>query len=204
MNLHPEEAEGIILGKADHGEHYQRLTLFTPQEGLVYCLYRLPKTKQATRPDLFDLIEPQLQASRKGSGIFLQGFRLLHRHQGLAENYNRLREATRFAVLLSRNLTHFEDLPEAWALSRKVLTAMESSRFPSVCYLKGLYLFVRMEGYPIREHWFELLSVRHQNIAGALLQSPLDALEAEPPETESIVNHLHIWLTEHTPITPPE
>lgn len=204
MNPNPEEPEAIVLGKSDHGEHYERLTLFTPGDGLVYCLHRLSKSNPSHRPDLFDLIEPQLQTSRTGGGIFLQGFRLIHRHQGLAGNYHRLREATRFAVLLSRNLTHLEDLPNAWALARKVFSAMENTRFPAVCYLKGLYLFVRMEGYPLREHWFGLLPPAQRKIAAEVLQAPLEALEAEPPEIPPIINNLHQWLAAHTPITPPE
>ncbi|MGC6454929.1 MAG: hypothetical protein ACON39_03670 [Coraliomargaritaceae bacterium] len=202
----PEPA--LILKTAPTGESFVTLSALSAERGLFYCLQRYSKSaqKNGTRADLFDTAELQLQAARNGNGtLFINDYRLQQKREKIGHSYPCLLHASNYAALLVRNATHMPDTAALFDLAERTLDAFDSEKAPQIVFLKGLYLLLLTEGFPVREDWLPRLDPKQFPIAQELIQKP------SPPKPttnqieacDHITEHLCNWLRRETDIVLP-
>ena len=193
--------EGVVLHKTPSGEHFWRYTLCTPQHGKLICLQRdSSKKKGQVLPDLFDIGVFEIEVPIQGKATFIREYFLQHRLSSIGSSYERLKAAARFATIIGNNLQHIELLPNIYSLCCKTLLAFASAPYPAAALLKGLYVFARDEGYPVKEDWYPQLPYKLQSIAASILNTPLAELALDPGSMGHILEHLINWLHTHTDI----
>ncbi len=211
------EAEALVLDRVDAGEHHVRLTLLTPAPGLVVAMFRPARggksgarakgqTAGSARPDVFDhaavLLHSPKAGAAHGSVYFIQEYKVLQRHAGLARSYEALEAAAGLAKLIMRNSVHFESCQEVFKLCRQALGALEAGAPPEVVRFKALFLLARAEGYPAREQWLPTLAAEDRELAQSLLRRPVAETVDLPAESLARVSRLRVgcerWLAEHT------
>ncbi len=198
------ETQAIILHKENSNENFIRFDLFCPNKGKLCCLSRLTKKNLTnSHPDLFDLITLQLSPAKQGNLLFLKDFQINRRHSGIPKNYSAFYYACQWTKVLLLNLSYIEHPRPLFLLTEKALHAFELSINPESAYLKTLYLFTRQEGYPIKEHWLINLPDNLLNTAISVLQSPLNLQTLPSDVVEKLIDHLHLWITQHTNILLP-
>lgn len=198
------ESTVIILNKENSGENFLRLELFSPINGKISCLNHIStKTRNNPLPDLFDIVNIHLSSPRQGTIFFLKAFHPLLHHQNISKNYSTFYYACNWIKILSMNLIHIDNLQHLFALTKKTLNAFNLSSQPHAIYFKALYLFVRHEGYPIKEDWLIHLSCALFNNALSILKNPLDAQNIPIPIIETLIHHFHSWISQKTDILLP-
>ncbi len=132
----------------------------------------------------------------------MRELRVLSRHEQIGRDYDALRLASAFAILVTRNPVPAESRAPVFGLLRKTFKAFANGFAPSVVYLKSLYSFARDEGYPVRQHWLATLSPELRKSAALLLQTPLSGLGGVAPEHlrngDVLVRRLAEYLRGHT------
>ncbi len=193
--------EGVILNKEDSGEDYLRYQVLTPEHGVLPCLQRRPgRLKAKTRPDLFDLARIALEQSRQSGSWFIREYRLLHRPAGLAASYEAVLHASGFAQILSKNLAGAGPCEPVYTLCLKALQNWEKGARPEAVFLKSLYLFAKIEGYPVKEQWRPSLKPAEQDAAAHILHHPLAGQTETPESVIRLTDSLKNWLAGHTDI----
>jgi recombinational DNA repair protein (RecF pathway) len=146
---------GVVIGRAARGEDWLRVTLFSPEHGVVDALQRIPKRAVGKSPvlDLFDDARFTLESSTQGRTWFVREAVIERRRPGLGASYPALREACRLAQVVARNPLHEESRAAIYALLARALDAWEAHAHPEAVYFKSLFLIARDEGYPVREEW---------------------------------------------------
>ncbi len=184
----------LVLQRDLAGESHQRLRLLEPESGLCTAFFRQGKKPGSEQPDIFDLGEFFLDASRDGNSWFVREFRLERRLPGLAHHYARLQAAADYAQFLCRNAIHCHDPASVFDAAERTLVGLESADKPEAALLKGYYLFARQEGWPVRESWLNDLPPEHQQVAIEVLNTPLKALRCEPQIVSNLCRALKNWL----------
>ena len=69
---------------------------------------------------------------------------------------------------------------------------------PVAVYLKAIYRFARVEGYPVKEAWWQSLPLDRKQNAAETLNVPLRDLVQEECATEEILESLRLWLNAET------
>lgn len=214
MPTHQLQTDAIILLKRPPTESFQGFTAFAEEHGIVVLQQRLPKTRpspaartaggpMAFAPlDLFDEASLLLESSNQGRTWFVREARLLTRPVGIGRCYAALEHASGLARLVARNAVPEEGRATVAHLLRTTFAAFASGVRPDVTHFKGLYLFAREEGYPLRQHWFVELSGIDQAKVAALLSQPLAEQSATPEEVDRLRHRLEDYLRHHTEILP--
>lgn len=155
MCAQPLTTTGIVLDRTPTADHWLRLGLFSAEHGLLDVLQRLSRKSSGATPalDLFDELRVTLESRNQGRTWFMREAVSLRRRPGLGASYAALREACRFARVLTRNPLHEESREAVYTLLGRALDAWETGARPDAIYFKSLYLFARDEGYPVREEW---------------------------------------------------
>lgn len=197
--------EALVLAREPSGENHLKLRLLCRGSGLVLSMQRLPrggKTPKNPVPDLFDRIEVTLNAPKTGgNGLYFMGeCHIARRHPGLGKQYNRLKAAGDYALLLIRNATHLEDHDRLFTRTNRFFEILEVTHLPQAAYLKALFLFLREEGYPLKEDWWKKLPPSARNRATHYLNDPLESITLGEPGPETILDSLLQWTREHTDI----
>ena len=198
----------LILKTAPAGESFLTLHALSAERGLFLCLKRVStgKKKPGTQPDLFDTAEIQLQPAKSGNQtLFVQDYRLLCNRGNIGHSYNCLLQAANYATLLIRNATHMPDPEALFELAERTCDAFNSGKAPQIVFLKGLYLLLQTEGFPLREDWLQGLPAKARKEACALVQNPIEeAPSTKSLETcESITEDLSRWLQRETDVILP-
>ncbi len=186
---------GFVLLKRPPGDRFQTLTVFSPAEGLLAVLQRLPRKSGATSSslDLFDEAELMLESSNQGRTWFIKEARLLTRPSGIGRSYEALERACTLGALVARNPVHEESRTLVAALLREAFHAFANAPRPDVIYFKSLYRFARDEGYPLKQEWYPNLPATDQAEVAALLNRPL----AEQTATAAVVTRLQRRLDDY-------
>ncbi len=200
--------QALILKTAPSGESFVSIHALSAERGLFHCLKRIAKStkKPSPKPDLFDTAELQLEASKSGNGtLFVKDYRL-HRSRGnIGSSYNSLLNACQYAGMLVRNGTHLPDTGALFTLAVRTCDAFDSGKAPQIVLLKGLYLLLQTEGFPIREDWLPRLDGISRELARELIQNPI----SETPTKESLegcealTEDLYRWLQRETDVMLP-
>lgn len=198
----------LILKTAPAGESFVTLFSLSAERGLFHCLQRHSKSakKNNTRADLFDTAELQFQAAKSGNGtLFVNDYRLERKRDKIGHSYQCLLHASNYAALLVRNATHLPDTAALYDLAERTLDAFDSDKAPQIVFLKGLYLLLLTEGFPVREDWLPRLDRKQYELAHDLIQKPTPN---KPPNEqldacERITEQLCNWLRRETDIVLP-
>lgn len=198
----------LVLRKEPSGESFLKLHLLSPESGVQLCLKRVSSKRSGSKPapDLFDTAEVRLEASKHGTAQFVGDYELMHRRSEIGQSYRSLRYASDFCNLLILNGTHMADLPTLYQLAERSLDAFAERSIPAVVFLKGLYLLLKDEGYPVRESWWPQLPAPMRSHCKALLGQPTPETWTEPEQNscEESIRHLLDWLRRETDLTLPE
>ena len=193
--------QGIVLSREESGEGSLRIRVFSSDEGLVLVYKRLAsKRASGSLPDLFDEVELRLSRPRTGSDSlsFVSEWRLLTRRPELARGQSRLETASALSLLYQRNGAHQAEPAPAAKLLADALDSLVAGYSPVAVYLKALYRFARVEGFPVKEAWWQSLSLVQKQNAAETLNVPLRDFVQEECATEEILESLKLWLNAET------
>lgn len=209
----PLTTVALVLGRhASTSDNFEQLTAFSEEHGVLLCLARLPKssaTASTRRPsaaqaearlDLFDEAELSLESSSQGRTWFIKEHRLLRRAAGLGRSYDALRAAAALAALVTRNPVPDESRTPIAALLRQSLASLETGARPDLVWLKALYLFLRDEGYPVKQHWWQQLPSADRDAAAQILNQPIAGQTPEPALVAQLTQRLETWLAGDTEV----
>ena len=193
--------QGIVLSREESGEGSLRMRVFSSDEGLVLVYKRLAsKRASGSLPDLFDEVELRLSRPRTGgdSLSFVSEWRPLHRRTELARGQLRLETASALSLLYQRNGAHLAEPAPAAKLLAHALDSLVAEYPPNAVYLKALYRFARVEGYPVKEAWWQSLPVEQRQAAAETLNVPLRELVQDECAIAEILESLRLWLNAET------
>ena len=193
--------QGVVLSREESGEGSLRIRVFSSDEGLVLVYKRLAsKRASGSLPDLFDEVELRLSRPRTGSDSvsFVSEWRPLTRRPELARGQSRLETASALSLLYQRNGAHLTEPAPAAKLLADALDSLVAGYSPVAVYLKALYRFARVEGFPVKEAWWQSLSLVQKQNAAEILNIPLRDLVQENYATEEILESLKLWLNAET------
>ena len=193
--------QGVVLSREESGEGSLRIRVFSSDEGLVLVYKRLAsKRASGSLPDLFDEVELRLSRPRTGSDSvsFVSEWRLLTRRPELACGQSRLETASALSLLYQRNGAHLAEPAPAAKLLADALDSLVAGYSPVAVYLKALYRFARVEGFPVKEAWWQSLSLVQKQNAAETLNVPLRDFVQEECATEEILESLKLWLNAET------
>lgn len=194
--------EGIVLGRHQSGEHYWRLEVFSRERGQAVAMVRRPSPRrpQTAPPDLFQHVVLELEQSRRGKGLFVREARTESPYAAIGSRYEILREASAFAQTIWKNLTHAEFFEEIFALTERSLAAFAAGIRPDVTHFKSLYLFARLEGYPVKEQMLELWSEPDRRLAERILGQPVGGEQPPEAEVQRLLDRVRHYLKAYTDI----
>ncbi len=191
----------LVLARREHGESYWRYRLFSADDGPLDALWRRSKKNvQRTAPDIFETIDAELDAGKRGSGFFLRDFQVVAAHPELARHYDALREASRFVQTIWSNLAHAEAFAPIHALTVDALAAFARGTSPEAVHFKALYLLARREGYPVKEEWWANLPPGDQSDVAHLIQIPVENLRLGSERIRTLLAALERYLRGYTDI----
>ena len=190
-----------MLSKKATGESHLRYQIFSVDHGLLLCLKRISSKKTPkVLPDLFDRAELDLEKPQSGSAWFLNDYRVIKRHNGIARNYKTLLCASEFASALLKNLVHAETFEGLYRLTEVAMQSWEEGLNPTVVLFKSFYLFAREEGYPVKEDWWRNLPPASREQAALILNKKTENLKIREEALECLLEDLKRWLTHSTDI----
>ncbi|MBI2510901.1 MAG: hypothetical protein HYV96_02885 [Opitutae bacterium] len=202
----------LILGRQTSGsDNFEQLTAFSEEHGVLLCLSRLPKfaapsarRSTATRNegwlDLFDEAELALESSTQGRTWFVKEHRHVRRHAGIGRSYDALRTAAALAALVTRNPVPDESRAPIAALLRQSLGSLETGARPDLVWLKSLFVFLRDEGYPVKQHWWQQLGSADRDAAAQILNQPIAGQTPDPARVAQLTQRLETWVAGDTEI----
>ena len=191
----------LVLKVAQSGESYLRLDALGAESGLFVCLKRVSsKQPSKDRPDLFDTAELHLEKAKSGSTLFVRDYRVLHRRESIGQSYRSLQHASDYATLLVNNATHMPDPVALYLLAERTFDAFSERSSAAIVYLKGVYLLLQTEGFPVRESWWPQVPNELREHAKALINRPTpESAASDLIETcAALSTNLKHWIKRET------
>jgi hypothetical protein len=200
MGAQSRTTTATVLDRAISGDHWLRLTLFSPEHGVLDTLQRQSRRAATTTPplDLFDEAQFGLETRNEKRTWFVRELTLGRRRPGLGASYDALRSACRFGRVLARNPLHDESRGPVYALLHRALDAWETGVRPDAIYFKSLFVLARDEGYPVREEWREQLDADDQGHVDRILQEPGAAQSTDAREIARLTQAMEEYLRQTT------
>jgi len=198
-------AEAFVIEKRPPADAFQTFVLFSAEHGNLLALQRLPRKPSGSHvaPDLFDEVSAFLESSNQGRTWFVKEVRIVTRRSAIGRSYDALRFASALAAVVGRNPVHEESRESVARLLRTALDAFCEAERPDIVHLKGLYLFARDEGYPVKQEWLPSLAAADRRVATAVLGRRLGEHEAAPADVARIRASLEGYLGSSTEIIVP-
>lgn len=194
---------GIIIGRQPSGsDSFEQLLVFSETDGQLHCLRRIPQkaAAQTTPLDLFDETELWLESSNQGRTWFIKEHRYVTRRPGVGRSYSAMQTAAKLALLIQRNPVSDESREPITHLLRQTLGALENGARPDLVWLKTLYCFLRDEGYPVKQHWWQQLSADDRDAAAQLLNVPSADQNPTADDVARVTQLLTDWVSADTEI----
>ena len=205
------QTAAFILGRQPSGsDNFEQLAAFSETDGLLVCLARMPKSNAATTArrssaprsegwlDLFDEAELWLESSTQGRTWFIKEHRHLVRRPGIGRSYAALQTAAQLARLIQRNPVPDESRAPIAALLRQSLGALEATDRPDLVWFKALFCFLRDEGYPVKQQWWQQLASDDRDAATQILNQPVAAQSPDASLVAQLTQHLETWVARDT------
>lgn len=193
----------FILGRQASGsDNFEQLTAFSAEHGQLLCLRRLSAKNStgATPLDLFDEAELALESPSQGRTWFIKEHRHLTRHPGIGRGYDALRAAAALASLIARNPVADESRATVVGLLRQSFGALETGARPDLVWLKALFIFLRDEGYPVKQHWWHQLAAADRDAAAQILNHPIAGQATARETVAHLTSLLQDWVASDTEI----
>ncbi len=190
--------EAFVLGKNLKAKQWEYRLLVLGRGGVLAYSYSKRKKPEGLL-DLFDHCDCVLEPTGAGHLYRLKEAERIRHYGGIGRSYQALVYASLFARLLWDN-SAFLDVDEAhFRLFLKAFEAFERGPEPALIYLKLLYKWLQLEGYPVKEQWLASFSPRERERLQSLLFS------AEQGGLEGIsftvwIESLQGWARECTPL----
>ncbi|MDR1497673.1 MAG: hypothetical protein LBS59_04580 [Puniceicoccales bacterium] len=198
MPPNAEKIRCLVLAREPSGEHFLKLALLSPQNGIMTCLLRLSAlSKNAHAPDFFDVADITLAASKKADAPaqFIAEYTVLRRHSAIGSDYTRLAIASRLSLIILKNPLPPESTKTIAALLDRATDALANKPLPHVTFFKTLWELARNEGYPVREHWLASLPPDRRQHTLQILRQPLDNQDTPPNNLADLTHSLEQWLS---------
>ncbi len=206
------QARILLLSKVSSGERFWQCSIVSPELGGCICLLRRSgnnkSAMQRVEPDLFDTATVQV---RKPSGsemlYFAEDYELVTRRSGLGQRYTTFQAGSFWAGLLALNLAAVpEDAEDEFFVhAERTLDRLEQGFPAEWVLLKALYLLLKLEGYPVRESWWQGLSINDQKMTANWLRQKLEHV---PPNDLTqlgvIFGKLRDWTVAQTELKLPQ
>ncbi|WP_269525595.1 hypothetical protein [Coraliomargarita parva] len=197
----------LLLRSTLTGESYLKLDILSAEQGACVCLKRVSrKNTQAVTPDLFDTAEIELEQARQGTTRFVRDYRPLLRRDAIGKVYKRLQHAAHFSQIIILNAPHMPDADTLFALAERSFDAFNSGKTPEIVALKGIYLLLRDEGFPVNESWWPQVPNGLRSTAKDILNQPApsDAPADIVDVGKELMEHLHHWMRRETDLMLPK
>ena len=201
MNQEPWMDAIVVLKITQTSEHFLKLDYISPRLGLTYGLLR--QSKKQTRSaltDIFDTAEILSEPANKAKQVFLKKYTTIKKRTAIGNNYTKLKYACNFSNFLLDNVGDVPDPSDLYVLTIETLDAFEEKFCPEMILVKALYRFLKIEGYPIDNGWWQSLSMENKTLAKALITTPL-AQKTDNSECNSALSlhkNLCQWVQEET------
>jgi recombinational DNA repair protein (RecF pathway) len=194
------QTSAFILAKQLSGsDKFEQLTVFSGEHGLLHCLCRIASSKTASTPlDLFDEAELWLESTNQGRTWFIKEHRCIQRHPGIGRSYDTLRAAAALAHLVLRNPASDDSRAPIVTLLRQSFAALEAGARPDLVRLKTLFCFLRDEGYPVKQSWWQQLPPPDRDAATQLLNQPIAGQTPAPELVARLTQRLETWVAAET------
>ncbi len=194
-----------MIEKRPPSDAFQTLGLFSAEHGNLVALQRVPRRPSPSRvaPDLFDEVSAMLESSNQGRTWFVREMRIDRRRAAIGASYEALRFASALVAVIGRNPVHEESRAGVAQLLRTALDAFCTGARPDVVHLKGLYVFARDEGYPVKQEWLPSLCDEDRRAASGALSRPLSGQEWDPSRVARLRRSLEDYLAASTEIVIP-
>ena len=193
MNPRTLHTRGFLLRKEEAKSSYLKINFFSQDIGSILCMYRISKKK--TAPDLFDFAELSLKKADQGDLYFIEDYQLLERFHGIGKDYKKLQYTCEFCKLLANNPIENQSIQALYSLCDKSLRAWnQDTNWPEVVFFKAFYLYLKIEGLPVKEDWIVRLKQTERNNCKEILTSSLDSLSHEKEIIEGLVDSLKKWV----------
>ena len=201
----------LVLARQPSGsDSFEQFTVFSAESGLILCLQRLPRPASSSRRapvsrsegpiDLFDQIEVWLESSNQGRTWFIKEHRHLARHTGIGRSYDALKAAAALATLVTRNPVPDDSQERIAALLLQSLGALDQGARADLVWLKSLFCFLRDEGLPVRQHWWQLLPAAEREAATGVLNRAIAEQDPAAPLVATLTRKLEQWTDAETEI----
>lgn len=195
-----ESMEGVVLLRDVSGEAWDRVTLFSPEAGILQFLQRRSKKGGTPTLDLFDRVAVVLERRDGSATRFSLEIQILRRLSGLGQRYESLRESCQFARMLMDNPVHEDSRQKAYDLLEQALMAWERGDREDIVAFKSLFVFARGEGYAVREDWWQRLPAKERDRATQLLNQPSSEVDLDRNQVSAVRHSLEHYLRHFTEI----
>lgn len=196
------QTTALVLARQPSGaDHFEQVTVFSAEHGVLLCLRRLARkanTAAAIPLDLFDEVDLNLETANQGRTWFVQEHRHLLRHPGVGRSYAALQTASALATLVTRNPVTDDSRPDVMGLLRQSLAALDLGSRPDLVWLKALFCFLRDEGYPVKQVWWQNLPPDDRTAATHILNQPIAAQTPAADQVSRLRHHLEAWVARDT------
>jgi recombinational DNA repair protein (RecF pathway) len=190
-----------VLKITQTSERFIKLDYISPTKGLTYGLLRhKAKNSTSAQPDLFDTAEILCEPANKAKQRFIKNYTPLKKRNAIGNHYQQLEYACHFSNFLLNNVSDVPDPSDLYSLTVNTLDAFEQEFAPQIILLKALYHFLKIEGFPINNAWWQSLSQVDQFRAKALLTTPLSEIDSnfDPNSAKTLYDHLCLWVHKET------
>jgi len=198
--------EGCVLRKADSGENHTLMVFFLRENGLKFALSRKRSRADSSIhvPDLFESGEATIEQKNSAKPAFLKEFTPQRHFPQIARHYRTLQAASSLARFYEKNLFHMEHFGAAWDLLQTALDSFASKHEPEATLLKALFVFARLEGYPVQAQWLELKKSGDRNTISALLRNPVGEAPFDQGQARGWTRDLFRFFQQETDLLPPD
>jgi len=206
------QTTAFLLARQPSGsDSFEQFTAFSAEAGLLHCLRRGAKAPAATTRrtsaarsegtlDLFDEAELWLESSNQGRTWFIKEHRHVARHAGIGRSYETLKAAAALATLTMRNPVPDDSQAPVAALLRQSFAALDQGARPDLVWFKSLFCFLRDEGLPVKQHWWQHLPATERAAAAELLKQPIAGQDPDKAVVTRLTQTLEDWLHAETEI----
>ncbi|MCZ6673790.1 MAG: recombination protein O N-terminal domain-containing protein [Verrucomicrobia bacterium] len=195
------QISGIILKREASGEQFYRLTILSSDQGSVMAMFRRPKRNtRATVPDLFDEVELVLEKKGNSGFGFVKELTINRQRRGLAKSFIALELACELAIILIKNLPRETEVQAVYQLLETGLEAWERRINPEAVFFKCLFVFARLEGYPIKHDWFAKLTHHERVEVATILKTPIAEQTMAAKQVRKWIDQLKHYIQHYTDI----
>lgn len=224
MNPDPWLIEITVLKITQTSERFLKLEYLSPANGLDYGLLRFsPKNQKTLRPDLFDTAEVHFEGAGQSPSKqhFLDSYSPLRKRDAIGHSYPLLHSASQFAQFLLDNARHAPDPEEIYQLCLRSFDAFNQvheqaqlkqpkqnqvdspkktqAELAQIILLKALYHFLKIEGFPVDNAWWQSIPTAEKALAESILRTPLS--ESSPTPCQYLLSHLSQWIRRETELS---